>query len=118
MSSRIAIAALLFVGMSAQAIAQFDPFEANKIELAKVEIAIMTKACDKYKSKTGAFPTKLTDLVDGGYVVLPEGKKKLLDPWGKEYEYDPKGSRNEGKTPDIWITRDKTEYGNWPKKEK
>jgi hypothetical protein len=50
---------------------------------------------------------------------MPGNGKKLLNPWGKEYEYDPKGSRNDGKRPDIWATApDKTEIGNWPKKEK
>jgi hypothetical protein len=118
MHSRVAFGIILTVGLTVPSTAQLDPFGASKIELAKTDIAILTKATEAYKTKTGAFPAKLKNLVDEGY-VKPRDGKKLLDPWGKEYEYDPKGSRNDGKRPDIWATApDKTEFGNWPKKEK
>jgi hypothetical protein len=46
----------------------------------------------------------------------------LLDPWGKRFEYDPKGPRNKGAKPDIWSTGpDKADengiIGNWTKTE-
>lgn len=44
---------------------------------------------------------------------------QLKDPWGREYQFDYRGIRNEGKKPDVWSlgplhggTRDKT-IANW-----
>lgn len=115
---RVTVAVLVVVGPLGIAAGE-DPFAQAKIELANVEIGILTKAAEAYKLKNGSFPDKLQVLLDQGYVTPRPGEKKLVDPWGNEYHYDAKGPKNAGKAPDIWaIAPDKTEYGNWPKKAK
>lgn len=38
----------------------------------------------------------------------------LLDPWGKEFQYDVAGKRNKGKRPDVWTeSKDGKIIGNW-----
>lgn len=80
MYSRVAFTVLSTAGLTLPPSALFDPFGSNRIELAKTEIAILTKAAESYKTKTGAYPAKLQDLVEGGY-VMPRDRKKLIDPW-------------------------------------
>jgi hypothetical protein len=39
----------------------------------------------------------------------------LIDPWGRPYNYDPNGPRNNGNKPDIWaVAPDGALIGNWP----
>ena len=90
--------------------------EANKIEIAKVDVQNLTKAVEFFKKQRGAFPVKLKDLQDAGLV---EPGKLLKDPWGNDYEYDPKGPKNGGKQPDIWCNTPGTrKIGNWPEEKK
>jgi hypothetical protein len=87
-------------------------FEDSKIQIAKKEVENLTKAVEYFQKKQGAFPAKLKDLQDVGYV---EPGKLLKDPWGKEYQYDRAGKKNGGKKPDIWfVAPDGKKIGNWP----
>ena len=41
----------------------------------------------------------------------------LIDPWGENYGYDNKGTRNGGLRPDVWFTHKGQQIGNWPSQE-
>jgi hypothetical protein len=56
-------------------------------------------------------PASLKALVDEKAL----SSRSLLDPWGKEFQYDIAGKKNRGEKPDIWaVTPDKKVIGNWP----
>jgi hypothetical protein len=89
--------------------------EKVKLDVAKAQLDVLDKAVAAYFVKNGEYPAKLKALVDAGFVEA----KALLDPWDKEYRYDPAGKRNDGKKPDIWaVSPDKKTVGNWPKEKK
>ena len=92
--------------------------EDAKIDAAKRQLRALTESCKVYKLKYGDFPEKLDQLVNPpqGKPFL-EKKDALVDPWGKKYEYDAAGKKNDGLRPDIWtVTPGKKEIGNWPDK--
>ncbi len=72
---------------------------------AKVDVRTLTQTCETYRIKYGDFPATLEVLCqpqpDGGIPYLELGA--LLDPWNREYQYQPQGQNNAmyGK-PDIW----------------
>jgi hypothetical protein len=109
---------------------RWSKFENSRLEEHKrgteqddvaIRINILNSAVQRYRGheKYGAgvkFPPNLKTLVDTK--VLPSAKS-LLDPWGKEFQYDLSGKNNEGKRPDIWTeTMDKKIIGNWAEAEK
>ena len=115
---RLLIAVLAILTFSVCGFADLPKFgaEANRIELAKVEIETLTKAVEAYKKLLGGFPAKLKDLQDAG---IMEPGKPLKDPWGRDYAYDRKGPKNGAKKPDIWCTSpSKGIIGNWPEEKK
>src|SRR5437867_223568 len=86
-----------------------------KADAAKAQITILGKAVDAYRLKYAEFPANLKALVEKK-LVLPDA---IIDPWGKEFQYDVAGKRNDGKTPDIWaVTPSKVTIGNWVEKKK
>lgn len=78
----------------------------------------LTQACTAYHVRHGEFPETLDKLLERdqfGQIYL-EKPDALIDPWGKRYQFDPKGPRNNGEKPDIWtVHADGTVIGNWPK---
>jgi hypothetical protein len=93
--------------------------EAEKVNLAKVEVKTLTAACEQYYAGNRVFPDTLKALTltqpNGGAPFF--GPAKLLDPWKNPYQYDPKGPKNGGKKPDVWTKTPKGEVvGNWPEK--
>jgi hypothetical protein len=65
------------------------------------------------------YPIKIEELIEGKNPQLAGGQKTITDPWGKKFQYDPKGPKNQGKKPDIWTeTPDKKIIGNWPEEKK
>jgi type II secretory pathway pseudopilin PulG len=88
----------------------------SKEERARLDVTNLTKAAEAYQKAKGNPPAKLSDLVTAGYV---EPKATLLDPWGNPYQYDPNGTKNGGRRPDIWaVDPDKKLIGNWPEEKK
>jgi general secretion pathway protein G len=89
----------------------------GKSGYAKAGITTLTTAVKMYKTKFGENPAQLKDLLeppDGPPIVEPSG---ILDPWGRPYQYDPTGPRNQGKQPDIWtVGHDRQLIGNWPER--
>ena len=89
-----------------------------KLERAKADIRALSKAAGTYKLRQGIFPMGLKDLVGGGYIEH-EAKNPLRDPWGNEYQYDPKGTRSGGNKPDIWtFAPDGLEIASWGEQNK
>ncbi len=99
---------LLFVAATARA--------DSKEDKARIEVTNLTKAVEAYQKIKGNPPGKLADLVKAGYV---DPKATLLDPWGNPYQYDPNGTKNGGRRPDIWaVNPDNKLIGNWPEEKK
>ena len=93
--------------------AAFKYLAEAKVGRAKADVLGLTKAAETYKNKQGKYPESLKDLAGGGYLEY-ESRNPLIDPWGNDYQYDPKGARNGGKKPDIWaVMPDGKEIGNW-----
>jgi hypothetical protein len=107
---RLFVASVVVLSLAAPARAD------TKADVARIEIRTLTVAAETYKLKRGNYPEKLADLKAAGYV---EPKATLTDPWGKRYQYDPKGKRNGGNKPDVWTEDpDKNEIGNWQAEKK
>ena len=88
-----------------------DKAEKAKVDVAKAQVAELDKAVAAYRVKENVYPDSLMTLADAKLIDL----KALTDPWGKVYQYDVAGKRNEGKKPDIWtVTPAKETIGNWP----
>lgn len=89
---------------------------------AKVQLQTLTQACESYATRhNGAFPPSLDVLIvpdEYGSVDLKRADA-LLDPWStptqpRPFQYDPRGTNNGGRAPDIWcIAPDGTQIGNW-----
>ena len=87
----------------------------QKYTVADLSMKIITQAIATYRSKhDGKNPESLRDLVP----ILDDDDSFLTDPWGKPYQYDPKGPKNEGKFPDVWTVNPYESnrlIGNWKK---
>src|SRR5262245_4017551 len=74
------------------------------VEEARATIRLLTRAAQAYEVRYGERPPSL-ELVrtppDGAGPGSVE-PVSLLDPWGREYQYDPAGPRNDGRKPDVW----------------
>ena len=91
--------------------------EARKSE-AKVQVRTLQKACENYELNYRQRPSSLSVLLQKGDLGGPylTNRDVLLDPWGREYQYNAQGPRNNGMFPDIWTTDpDGKEIGNWGK---
>lgn len=93
----------------------------DRSEAANDRVFILTAAVKTYYDEFKKYPSKLEDLAK-----LPgEGNpfadaKTYIDPWGRSYQYDVKGPKNNGKLPDIWSlgARHQSDaiIANWTKK--
>jgi hypothetical protein len=79
----------------------------------------LTAACQAYFRQHNRFPDNLgqllqRDALGGPYLEHPDA---LVDPWENQFQYDPKGPKNNRTKPDIWTVnpRDGALIGNWPK---
>jgi hypothetical protein len=87
-------------------------------EVVPAQLKSLTVACDAYRLKNDKFPKKLKSLTDKDQFGrrFVEDPESLRDPWGKPFQYDPKGPKNNGRHADIWTTApDGTVIGNWPR---
>ena len=91
--------------------------EENKEVAARLRADQLAKALAIYAvDRDGVYPASLEDLLqkdkDGGPYLAD--RKDLLDPWGKKYQFDPKGPKNLGAKPDVWtVTPGGKTIGNW-----
>lgn len=93
-----------------------------KVSEAKVKARSIGKAIDTYYIDHGVYPNDLTALLQkseigkGPYLV---NQNEIIDPWGKQYQYDQSGQKNSqaGATitvPDVYTTTpDNRMVGNW-----
>lgn len=111
------VVAILVVLAGVSSIYVFRYLDDAKEKRVKMDLETLTKACQAYEANKGAKPESLTVLVqpgDGGKPYI-EDQEKLMDPWGKPYNYDANGGRNNGLKPDISTTTpDGITLGNWP----
>lgn len=77
----------------------------------KIRLQVLDQSVQRYLGSTGKLPPNFKALVDAKIL----SSKSLLDPWGKEFQYDITGKRTKNKeVPDIWTeTPDKKIIGNW-----
>ena len=89
--------------------------EKAKVIDAKRQLRDLDNAVAQYRGKNDSLPDSLMSLVDAKLIDA----KGVIDPWGKEYQYDVTGKRNDGKKPDIWtVSPAKETIGNWPAEKK
>lgn len=91
-------------------------------DLAQAQVSgALTSACQAYKIKHNEYPQTLQvllqkDALGGPYL---ESQDALTDPWGRPYQYEPSGTKNNGMKPDIWTvvpnSNPQKTVGNWPK---
>lgn len=111
------VVAILVVLAGVSSIYVFRYLDDAKRDRVKADVRTLTTACEAYmRNNDGNPPQSLAELVqppDNRKPYLP-GPEALLDPWGKEYQYNPAGPRNRGLKPDIWtVTPENEEIGNW-----
>ena len=84
----------------------------------RADVKTIETACTAYKLRNGDYPQSLQVLVtpdDGSSKPYLDSAEAILDPWGKQYQYDAGGGRNNGQKPDVWTTTpDGRMIGNWP----
>jgi hypothetical protein len=106
-----------------------DPKEPAKEQVAALRTRALVAACESYAAnpanEPGQYPEKLTELDAPRFQkasFLKNGKKDLLDPWGKEFKYELVEAEKGAKVPYVWAERDvdgKTKvYGQAPPKKK
>jgi len=110
----LVVVAILVILASVSSIFVFRYLDDAKDGAAKSSIATLTQACQAYKLKYQEYPPNLQQLVqppNGSPFVEPDA---LLDPWQRQFQYDPNGPRNNGLKPDISTTGSHgQEIGNW-----
>jgi Type II secretion system (T2SS), protein G len=89
----------------------------TKSEIAQFQVKSLSVACDAFRKNNNRWPNDLTELLvpDANGIVYVEDPNSLKDPWGRPYQYDVNGPKNNGEGPDIWtvMPSGKT-IGNWP----
>jgi general secretion pathway protein G len=93
-------------------------FEKAKDGIAKTGAVNVGNALQMYYKDYDTYPGTLQELTvrgdRGGPYIPAEG---IVDPWGRQYDYNPNGTNNQGAKPDVWATNPKTgvQIGNWGK---
>jgi hypothetical protein len=77
----------------------------------RIRLRILDQTVQRYLGLNRKLPANLETLVDAKFL----SSKSLVDPWGKEFQYDITGKKTGNKeVPDIWtVTPDKKVIGNW-----
>jgi uncharacterized protein (TIGR03067 family) len=70
---------------------------------AKHGAVLIEEACKTFHTVTGKWPAKLAEVAN----LLENGKKSLIDPWGKDYNYAISSMRpsDDAKKPFVWSER-------------
>jgi general secretion pathway protein G len=94
----------------------------QRVDEAKKQVAVtqvrdtLTKAVQTYKIDHGEYPPTLELLLvrsETGHGPYLDNVDALVDPWGRQYQYDPSGANNNGLKPDIWSESPEGPLGNW-----
>jgi general secretion pathway protein G len=90
----------------------------SKEDMTLTQAKMLTQQAETYKLDNGEWPPNLQVLAQqkpgGGPPYIEE--HALTPPIGGQYQYDASGSRNKGMKPDIWVTVNGKEIGNWMQK--
>jgi len=83
----------------------------TELDDVRVRLRILHQTIQRYLASNRKLPANLKTLVDAKML----SSKSLVDPWGKEFQYDITGKKTGNKeVPDIWTeTPDKKVLGNW-----
>jgi general secretion pathway protein G len=88
----------------------------SKEKVAKAQAQTITEALVKFNMDRGNYPSSLKELTQKG----PNGEKAILepkaiiDPWGKEFQFNAAGAHHDGNKPDVSTTSPEgKEIGNW-----
>ena len=83
----------------------------TELDDVKIRLRILHQTVQRYLASNRKLPANLKTLVDAKML----SSKSLVDPWGKEFQYDITGKKTGNKeVPDIWTeTPDKKVIGNW-----
>src|SRR5687768_11726609 len=119
---RSALLLALVVGTTTWTSAAWADVKTDKMIIAAWrEATALSTQVEIYKLNNGSYPKSIKALTQkqpkgGSPLVAPE---KVIDPWGRPYEIDPKGPMNEGIKADVWSKgpnpKDpKGRIGNWP----
>jgi type II secretory pathway pseudopilin PulG len=90
--------------------------EEAKVKAAYASCDTIAKAAQAYQVENGQFPASLAVLTQqqpGGKIPLLE-PRYLIDPWGKEFSYNPQGHLAAYGKPDVFTTDSGGRMiGNW-----
>lgn len=77
----------------------------------KIRLQVLDESVQSYLGRNRKLPANFKALVDAKLL----SPKSIVDPWGKEFQYDISGKKTKNKeVPDIWTeTPDKKIIGNW-----
>ena len=103
----LVVVAILVILAGTASIFMFKYLDEAKTNRAQADIRTLSTACKAYKLKNGDFPESLNELwqpSDGSTKPYVDSQAALVDPWGKQYSYDPSGQNNSGLQPDISTT--------------
>jgi hypothetical protein len=81
---------------------------ANIIDLMRADaicyLRIANESLDEFVARHGKYPKRLEELRHMPKYRTSEEIEAgpYLDPWGRPYRYDPVGTKNGGKRPDVW----------------
>ena len=89
--------------------------DSAKISTVKAQTKVLTEAAESYYVNHGSYPANLQALLQqteqgGPYLKSADA---IIDPWGRQYQYNQAGTRNGGTQPDIWADTPQGQVGNW-----
>ena len=81
----------------------FRAYEDAQVNEAKIKATSISKALEGFKLNNGNYPNDLSELVHPPTGRPYLGQEELLDPWGKQYLFDPAGGHNNGLKADVFT---------------
>ena len=93
----------------------FRAYEDAQISQAQTKAYAIGAAAQRFQVKYGRLPNDLSELSHPPTGGTPfQSEDDLKDPWGKQFQYDPNGTHNQGLKPDVYTVSPKGEtVGNW-----
>jgi general secretion pathway protein G len=93
--------------------------EGAKKDTAQIQVKAIATVCDAYRVKHNKYPDTLPVLLqkDEYGMIWMDDPNKLIDPWGRPYQYDASGQQNQGLHADVWTDPPDASgrIGNWPR---
>jgi len=116
----LVVVAILVVLAAIAVPSYFTYVEFSRRAAAQASAKSIGKAVEAYHVATGEWPQSLQQLTQrSGGIGATLKQEDLIDPWGKQYQYQPPPSTHNGEIgPDVFTTcpSDGTQVGNWREK--